>query len=74
MLDGVADQLERVPLAQRARIVGLDPGRAPDIVAGKVLLQTELDLAGVDSVTVSASDLLHGSMLAAAARCGPAVR
>ena len=60
MLDGVADQLERVPLAQRERIVGLDPGRAPVIVAGMVILQTVLDLAGVDSFTVSESDILHG--------------
>ena len=58
MLDGVADQLERVPLAQRDRIVGLDP--AAPIVAGMVILQTVLDLAGVDSFTVSESDILHG--------------
>ena len=68
MLDGVADQLERVPLAQRERIVGLDPGRAPVIVAGMVILQTVLDLAGVDSFTVSESDILHGIILDEAAR------
>ena len=68
MLDGVADQLERVPLAQRERIVGLDPGRAPAIVAGMVILQTVLDLAGVDSFTVSESDILHGIILDEAAR------
>ena len=68
MLDGVADQLERVPLALRERIVGLDPGRAPVIVAGMVILQTVLDLAGVDSFTVSESDILHGIILDEAAR------
>ena len=68
MLDGVADQLERVPLAQRERIVGLDPGRAPVIVAGMVILQTVLDLAGDDSFTVSESDILHGIILDEAAR------
>ena len=67
VLDGVADELERVPLAERERIVGLDPGRAPVIVAGMVILQTVLDLAGVDAFTVSESDILHGIMLDEAA-------
>ena len=67
-LDDVAAQLESVPLAQREHIVGLDPGRAPVIVAGMVILQTVLDLAGVDSFTVSESDILHGIILDEAAR------
>lgn len=74
VLDEVADRLERVPLAQRERIVGLDPGRAPVIVAGMVILQTVLDLAGVDSFTVSESDILHGIILDEAARSGSATR
>ncbi|TNU88681.1 Ppx/GppA family phosphatase [Eggerthella lenta] len=68
VLDGVAARLEGVPLVQRERIVGLDPGRAPVIVAGMVILQTVLDLAGVDSFTVSESDILHGIILDEAAR------
>ena len=36
------------------------------IVAGMVILQTVLDLAGVDSFTVSESDILHGIVLGAA--------
>ena len=64
VLDGVAARLEGVPLVQRERIVGLDPGRAPVIV----ILQTVLDLAGVDSFTVSESDILHGIILDEAAR------
>lgn len=67
MLDQVAEQFESVPLAQREDIVGLDPGRAPVIVAGMVILQTVLDLAGVDSFTVSESDILHGIILNEAA-------
>ena len=74
MLDDVAAQLEGVPLAQRERIVGLDPGRAPVIVAGMVILQTVLDLAGVDSFTVSESDILHGIILDEAALVGAGVR
>lgn len=67
VLNEVADEFERVPLAERERIVGLDPGRAPVIVAGMVILQTVLDLAGVDSFTVSESDILHGIILNEAA-------
>lgn len=66
-LDRVADEFERVGLAERERIVGLDPGRAPVIVAGMVILQTVLDLAGVDAFTVSESDILHGTILDEAA-------
>ncbi|WP_080802153.1 Ppx/GppA phosphatase family protein [Arabiibacter massiliensis] len=65
-LDAVHDELRRAPLAERERIVGLDPGRAPVIVAGMVILRTVLDLAGVDSFTVSESDILHGIILDAA--------
>ena len=65
-LDAVFAQLASVPTAQRAQTMGLDPGRAPVIVAGLVILQTVLDLAGADSFTVSESDILHGIVLDAA--------
>jgi exopolyphosphatase/guanosine-5'-triphosphate,3'-diphosphate pyrophosphatase len=64
-LDVVYDQLRGVPLAERQCIVGLDPGRAPVITAGMIILQTILDLAGLDSFTVSEQDILHGIILAA---------
>ncbi|OUO92159.1 exopolyphosphatase [Gordonibacter sp. An230] len=65
-LDAVDERLRGVTLSERERIVGLDPGRAPVIVAGMMILQTVLDLAGVDSFTVSESDILHGLVLDAA--------
>lgn len=68
-LDDVYDKLRRVPLEQRRQIAGLDPGRAPVITAGMVILQAILDLAGLDSFTVSEQDILHGIILAA---CGEA--
>ena len=67
-LDRVHDQLRSVPLAERERTVGLDPGRAPVIVAGTVILRAVLDLARADSFTVSESDILHGIILDAASR------
>ena len=67
-LDQVYDQLRSVALADREQIVGLDPGRAPVIVAGVIILQSVLDSAGMDSFTVSESDILHGIILDAATR------
>ena len=46
--------------------MGLDPGRAPIIVAGLLIMQTVLDLVGVDGFTVSETDILHGIILDAA--------
>ncbi|MEG0460801.1 Ppx/GppA phosphatase family protein [Gordonibacter sp.] len=66
-LDQVYGQLSALPLAERRHVVGLDPGRAPVMVAGLVILQVVLDLAGADSFTVSESDILHGIILHAAA-------
>ncbi|NHM15148.1 Ppx/GppA family phosphatase [Eggerthellaceae bacterium zg-887] len=65
-LDEVYERFVAVPQERRAKIVGLDPGRAPVIVAGMVILQEVLDLAGFDSFTVSESDILHGIVLEAA--------
>lgn len=66
-LDQVYDQLAALPLVERRRVIGLDPGRASVMVAGLIILQVVLDLAGVDSFTVSESDILQGIILSAAA-------
>ena len=65
-LDEVYEQMRSVPLSIREKTVGLDPGRAPVVVAGLVILQTVLDLAGADSFTASESDILQGIILDAA--------
>ncbi len=62
-LDEVYRRLSRVPLEERRRVVGLEPGRAPVIVAGLVIMQAVLDLVGVDSLTVSETDILHGAIM-----------
>lgn len=58
--------LRTMPLEQRREVAGLDPGRAPVIVAGLLIMQVVMDLAGVDSFTVSETDILHGMVLDAA--------
>ena len=49
---------------QRMRVVGLDPKRAPVMVAGLLILLEVLDFTGIDAFTVSETDILHGITLA----------
>ena len=55
--------LAALPLAARREVTGLDPGRAGVIVAGALVLECVLDLAGLDSTTVSEHDILYGIVL-----------
>jgi exopolyphosphatase/guanosine-5'-triphosphate,3'-diphosphate pyrophosphatase len=66
---GVAHQLERLAgmtLAERLHVPGIEPGRAPVIVAGLVVLREIMDAYGLDEIEVSERDILHGAALAAA--------
>lgn len=62
-LAALKEELASMSLAKRTAVVGLDPGRAPVIVAGALILETVLGLAGLDSVTVSEHDILYGMVL-----------
>jgi exopolyphosphatase/guanosine-5'-triphosphate,3'-diphosphate pyrophosphatase len=57
------DRLAAVPLAERRDVTGLDPGRAPTIVAGTVVLLEVLGAFGLDAVEVSERDILWGVAL-----------
>jgi exopolyphosphatase/guanosine-5'-triphosphate,3'-diphosphate pyrophosphatase len=59
-------RLAAAPLAERLRLPGLHPGRAPTIVAGTVILVQVMRAFGLDEVEVSERDILHGSALSAA--------
>lgn len=59
----VCEMLASVPLAERRRMVGLHPERAGVIVAGVLILETVMALAGVDSTIVSEHDILYGILL-----------
>jgi exopolyphosphatase/guanosine-5'-triphosphate,3'-diphosphate pyrophosphatase len=61
----VLGRLADMPLERRARCVGLEPGRAPVIVGGLIILQTILKLADLDSFTASETDILQGIALEA---------
>ena len=59
-------RLSSLPLAERLRIPGLHPGRAPTIVAGTIILVQVMRAFGLQEVEVSELDILHGSALSAA--------
>ncbi len=65
----VSAELERlaaIPLAERRRVRGLMPERAPTIVAGAAILVELMERLGTDTLTVSERDILHGAALSAA--------
>ena len=61
----VYERLAALPLVEREQVIGLDPKRAPVMVAGLLILLEVLDFAGLDAFTVSETDILHGITLAA---------
>jgi len=68
-LASVERELERLaamPLAERLGVPGIEPGRAPVIVAGLVVLLEIMDAYGLAEIEVSERDILHGAAYAAA--------
>ena len=65
-------QLASAPLSKRAEITGLHPDRAPNIVAGVVILVETMRAFGLDTIEVSEHDILYGSAISAvsALDCG----
>ncbi|MEZ5081685.1 MAG: hypothetical protein R2878_13745 [Thermoleophilia bacterium] len=61
----LTDRLAGLPLSRRERIPGLQPQRAPVIVAGAEIVVAILDAVGADALTVSERDLLDGAALLA---------
>lgn len=71
----VFGRLASIPLERRAsEVTGLDPGRAPVIVAGTLILLEVLALARLDSTLVSEHDILYGIVLDTFARLDRPVR
>jgi exopolyphosphatase/guanosine-5'-triphosphate,3'-diphosphate pyrophosphatase len=64
--------LASISMAERFRVPGLQPERAPTIVAGIVILIQVMRAFGLDQIEVSEHDILHGAALEAAADPAPA--
>ena len=65
-IERLLERLAALPLEERRRVPGLDPERAPAIVAGTVILREVMRRYRLKEVEVSENDLLHGAALAAA--------
>jgi exopolyphosphatase/guanosine-5'-triphosphate,3'-diphosphate pyrophosphatase len=66
-LSEMLSSLAAKPLAERRETPGLDPDRAPTIVAGVVILSAALRFFGLDATEVSEHDILWGVALDASA-------
>jgi exopolyphosphatase / guanosine-5'-triphosphate,3'-diphosphate pyrophosphatase len=62
-LERLQDRLAGVPLAERREVRGLDPARAPTIVAGVTILLEAVGAFALDGVEVSERDILWGVAL-----------
>jgi exopolyphosphatase/guanosine-5'-triphosphate,3'-diphosphate pyrophosphatase len=56
-------KLAALPEAQRRQVAGLNPDRAPTIVAGVAILIEAIRAFDLDAVEVSEADILHGAAL-----------
>ena len=65
-VDRLGSLLASLPLAKRREVPGLDPKRAPVIVAGALIVREVLRRYGLESLRFSVRDLLDGAALAAA--------
>lgn len=65
-LDAVTHRLAGLPLVERRQVAGLQSDRAPVIVAGMLILQDLVGLAGLGGFTVSEADILQGIIMDAA--------
>jgi exopolyphosphatase / guanosine-5'-triphosphate,3'-diphosphate pyrophosphatase len=64
-LAGLLARLAELPLEERRDVRGLDPARAPTIVAGVVILSSALRAFGLSETRVSERDILWGVALEA---------
>jgi exopolyphosphatase/guanosine-5'-triphosphate,3'-diphosphate pyrophosphatase len=60
------EQLAGMTLEERLEVPGMEPGRAPVLVAGLVVLREITDAFELDEIEVSERDILHGGAYAAA--------
>lgn len=62
-LRAICDALASMTLDELQHVVGLDPRRAPVIVAGMAILQEAMSALGQGSFTASESDILEGMIM-----------
>lgn len=68
MIQRLLSQFASAPLAERQAIPGLHPDRAPNIIAGCVILVEAMRAFGLDRIQVSEHDILYGMALETASQ------
>jgi exopolyphosphatase/guanosine-5'-triphosphate,3'-diphosphate pyrophosphatase len=61
--DEIRERLAAMTTEERRHVTGLDPARAPTIVAGIMILTEVMTVFGLDEVEVSEHDILRGAAL-----------
>ncbi len=61
--DEIRERLAAMALDERCQVAGLDPDRAPTIVAGTVILAEVMSLFGLSEIEISEHDILRGAAL-----------
>jgi exopolyphosphatase / guanosine-5'-triphosphate,3'-diphosphate pyrophosphatase len=61
----IVARLSALTVAERRRVTGLHPDRAPTIVAGAVIMLESMRAFDLEEIEVSEFDILHGAALAA---------
>jgi exopolyphosphatase/guanosine-5'-triphosphate,3'-diphosphate pyrophosphatase len=61
--DRILTELAAMTTEERRRVPGLDPARAPTIVAGVIILTEVMTVFGLEQVEVSEHDILRGAAL-----------
>jgi exopolyphosphatase/guanosine-5'-triphosphate,3'-diphosphate pyrophosphatase len=62
-LEGLLERLAAMTLEEREQVDGLDPARAPTIVAGLAILLEAMAAVGIRTVSASPHDILRGAAL-----------
>ena len=65
-VEEILAHLAALPVAERREVIGLNPARAPTIVAGAIILAEAMRAFDFDWMETSEADLLHGAALEAA--------
>ena len=63
----IVARLAGLPLAQRRKVAGLHPDRAPTIVAGGLIFGEVMSMFGLAQIEISEHDILRGAALGLAA-------
>lgn len=64
----LCSRVASLPLAERCKLRGMDPERAPTIVPGVIILIKVMRAFALPRITISQRDILHGAVLHAADR------